>query len=36
VQAGLSILAHLVAQAGGLYGDNEAAAAESMREVYRG
>jgi WXG100 family type VII secretion target len=36
VQAGLSILAHLVAQAGGLYGDNEAAAAETMREVYRG
>jgi WXG100 family type VII secretion target len=36
VQAGLSILAHLVAQAGGLYGDNESAAAETMRGVYRG
>jgi WXG100 family type VII secretion target len=36
VQTGLSILAQLVAQAGGLYGDNEAAAAQTMREVYRG
>jgi ESAT-6 family protein len=36
VQAGLSILAHLVGRAEGRYGDNEATAAETMREVYRG
>src|SRR5262245_55039604 len=36
VQTGLSILAHLVAQAGGVYNQNEATAAQEMREVYRG
>jgi WXG100 family type VII secretion target len=36
VQAGLAILAHLVGQAGGLYDQNEATAAEEMRGVYRG
>jgi len=36
VQAGLSILAHLVGQAGGLYEGNEASSAETMRGVYRG
>jgi ESAT-6 family protein len=36
VHTGLSILAHLVARAEGLYGGDEAAAAETMREVYRG
>jgi len=36
VQAGLSILAHLVGQGGELYGDNEAGAAQAMREVRGG
>jgi ESAT-6 family protein len=36
VQAGLSILAQLVSRAEGLYGDNEATAAATMRGVYRG
>jgi WXG100 family type VII secretion target len=36
VQAGLAILAHLVGQAGGLYTQNEASAAQQEREVYRG
>jgi WXG100 family type VII secretion target len=36
VQAGLAILAHLVGEAGGLYNQNEATAAQEMREVYRG
>ena len=36
VQAGLSILAHLVGQASGVYIQNELAAAQEMREVYRG
>jgi WXG100 family type VII secretion target len=33
VQAGLSILAHLVAEAGGLYGGNEAVATQAERAV---
>ena len=36
VEAGLSILARLVADAGGIYQDNEAAAARAMREVSGG
>lgn len=36
VHAGLSMLAHSVARAGGLYGDDEAVAADAMREVRRG
>jgi WXG100 family type VII secretion target len=36
VEAGLSILAQLVAEAGGIYQDNEAVAAHAMREVDRG
>lgn len=36
VRAGLAILARLVGQAGGLYDQNEAAAAQEMRGVYRG
>jgi WXG100 family type VII secretion target len=36
VHAGLAMLAHLVGQAGGLYDQNEATAAQEMREVYRG
>jgi ESAT-6 family protein len=36
VEAGLSILARLVAEAGGIYRDNEAMAAQAMREVNRG
>ena len=36
VQAGLSILAHLVGQASSVYSQNEATAAQEMREVYRG
>jgi WXG100 family type VII secretion target len=36
VHAGLAILAHLVGQAGGLYDQNEATAAQQEREVYRG
>ena len=36
VQAGLSMLAHLVAQAGGAYQDNEAGAAQALREVRDG
>ncbi|OBG23311.1 WXG100 family type VII secretion target [Mycobacterium sp. 852002-51057_SCH5723018] len=36
VQTGLAILAHLVGQAGGLYDQNEASAAQEMRGVYRG
>ena len=35
-EAGLSILARLVAEAGGDYQDNEAVAAQAMREVGRG
>jgi WXG100 family type VII secretion target len=36
VEAGLSILARLVAEAGGIYQDNEAVAAQAMREVRHG
>ena len=36
VEAGLTILARLVAEAGGIYQDNEAVAAQAMREVGRG
>ncbi|OBI10965.1 secretion protein [Mycobacterium sp. E2327] len=36
VEVGLSMLARLVAQAGGLYQANEAASAQEMREVGRG
>jgi ESAT-6 family protein len=36
VHAGLATLAHLVGQAGGLYDQNEATAAQEMRGVYRG
>lgn len=36
VQLGLSMLAQLMAQAGGVYPDNEAAAAEALRAVGNG
>ncbi len=36
VQAGFSILAHLVGQAGGHYEDNEAGSAQAMRAVHDG
>ncbi len=36
VEVGMSILARLVAQAGRLYQENEAASAQAMREVDRG
>lgn len=36
VEAGLSMLARSVAEAGGVYQENEAASAQALREVYRG
>ena len=36
VEAGLSMLARLVAEAGGVYQQNEAASAHALREVDRG
>jgi WXG100 family type VII secretion target len=36
VEVGLSMLARLVAQAGGLYDENESASAQAMRRVRRG
>ena len=36
VESGLSILAQLLAHAGGLYQENEAASARALREVGRG